>query len=511
MQTEINEDFKKALEILEQGKSLILTGRAGTGKSTFLHYFCQKTKKKFVLLSPTGVAAVNIGGQTIHSFFRFKPGVTLEEARNTGRRYQKDKLFKNLELMIIDEISMVRCDLLDCIDIFLKTARKNNLPFGGIQVFFVGDLYQLPPVVTSNEKNVIGSIYQTPYFFSAKVMKEFFPEFVEFEKVYRQKQKDFIELLNGIRNKTIPDEMIKRLNSRFLTEIDDEKYSDYIYLTATNSQADHINEKNLNNLPGKSMTYIASVEGDFSPKYYPVDFSITLKKGARIMLVNNDTSGRWINGSLGWVEKMDKYYIKVRLDDGGMFYVEPYLWEIYESFFDEKENAIKRRTIGSFLQIPVQLAWAITIHKSQGKTFDRVIVDIGRGTFSPGQVYVALSRCTSFEGLILKKPIEKKHIWLDKKIVKFLTQYQYQKSQQNIPDYEKISLIKKAIKEKRKLKIVYLKAIDQKSKRVILPEKIYQAYYNGYAFIAVDAHCFLRKQKRTFNLRRILEIDMIDD
>lgn len=325
-----------------------MTGRAGTGKSTFLHYFCQKTRKQFALLAPTGVAAVNIGGQTIHSFFKFKPGVTLEEARNSGRASQREKLYQNLELLIIDEISMVRCDLLDCVDIFLKTARKNNLPFGGVQAFFVGDLYQLPPVVTNNEMKTVNIIYQTPYFFSAEVMKQFSAEFVEFEKVYRQKQQDFIELLNGIRNKTITDEMLKRLNSRFVPNLDERKYPDYIYLTARNIQADQLNEKNLNNLPGKPQSYIASVKGSFSTEFYPALFNLTLKKGARVMLLNNDSKGRWINGSLGWVEKLEPEFIRVILDDGGRFNIEPYLWEIFESFFDEKEKKSKGKQLEAF-------------------------------------------------------------------------------------------------------------------------------------------------------------------
>lgn len=507
---EINDQFKKAIDLLESGKNLILTGRAGTGKSTFLNYFCQNTKKQFVLLAPTGVAAVNIGGQTIHSFCKFKPGVTFDEARNSGKKSQKNKMYQHLQILIIDEISMVRCDLLDCIDIFLRTARKNNLPFGGVQTFFVGDLYQLPPVVTSNETKTIDVIYETPYFFSSKVMQGFSSEFIEFEKIYRQKDQYFIELLNGIRNKTISDEMLEALNSRFMPDFDENKHPEYIYLASRNAQAEMLNEKNLNYLPGKVQLYPASVEGNFSSEFFPASANLTLKKDARVMLLNNDSKGRWINGSLGWVKKMEQDFINVALDQGGKFDVYPYLWEIYEGFFDEREKTIKRRTIGSFLQIPVQLAWAITIHKSQGKTFDKAIVDIGKGTFTPGQVYVALSRCRSLDGLVLKKRIEKKHIWLDRRVVKFITQYQYQRSEQSFSFEDKACLVKKAIKEKRRMNIVYLKASDEKSRRVILPKRIYETEYNGYAFTAVDAYCFLRKQKRVFNLKRILEMRIID-
>lgn len=510
MDIEINEKFKKVIELLESGKSLILTGRAGTGKSTFLRYFCENTKKQFVLLAPTGVSAVNIGGQTIHSFFKFKPNVTFEEAEKIAEELSEKEIYRKIELMIIDEISMVRADLLDCIDIFLKKIRKNKNPFGGIQVLFVGDLYQLPPVIENKEENIFKKLYETPYFFSSKIMKNFSPEFIELEKIYRQKEQEFINLLNAIRNKTVTEEMIKKLNERYIPNFDEEKNPDYIYLTTRNKQADEINERNLSKLPGETFIYLAEIKGNFNPEYYPTEKNLKLKKKARIMLLNNDSLSRWINGSLGWVKDLSDDYIEVTLDDGKEVIVEPYCWEINELYYDEKENAIKKRTIGSFLQLPVQLAWAITIHKSQGKTFEKAVVDIGKGVFAPGQVYVALSRCKTFDGLILKRPIEKKHIFLDKRVVKFLTEYQYKKSEEEISIEERIELIKRAIKENKKIKITYLKSTDKKTKRVIKPIKVHNTEFNGKPYIALKGYCYLRKEERIFNLKKILEIEIIE-
>ena len=510
MKIEINNQFKQALFLLEEkGKNLILTGRAGTGKSTFLDYFYENTQKQFVLLAPTGVAAVNIGGQTIHSFFRFKPGVVIEEAEKLGEKAKKSSFYKGIDLLIIDEISMVRADLLDCIDIFLKRARKSTLPFGGVQILFIGDLYQLPPVVKGEEKKVLEKIYATPYFFSAKVMEELSAEFIEFEKIYRQRDEEFINLLNSIRNKSIDETMINYLNSRVGIKAEDESF--YIYLTPRNQQADEINQKNLDCLSGQTRIFQADIKGDFSEDYFPADVELKLKVGARVMFLNNDTNDRWINGSLGWVKKISDDFVKVKLDEGEMVEVEPFTWVINESYFDEKERKIKRREIGSFTQIPLSLAWAITIHKSQGKTFDKVILDIGKGIFSHGQVYVALSRCRSFTGLILKQPIKKGHIWLDRRVIKFLTNFQYQKAEEVISFEEKLALVKEAIKKKKRLQILYLKAKDEKSRRQILPKKVYQTEFNGYPYTAIDAYCFLRKEVRVFNLKRILKITVVED
>lgn len=510
MEIELNEQFNEALKIIESGKNLILTGRAGTGKSTFLKYLCENTKKQYVLLAPTGVSAVNIGGQTIHSFFKFKPNVTIDEAVEIANRNIENEIYRKIDLMIIDEISMVRADLLDCMDIFLKIVRKNKKPFGGVQILFVGDLYQLPPVVDKEEKEIFTKIYETPYFFSSNVMKNFSPEFIEFEKIYRQKEREFIDILNAIRNDKITEEMIKKLNERYVPDFNEEENQDYIYLTSRNEEANEINRKNLEKLEGQAVVYTANVEGTFDPEYFPTDLKLKLKKSARVMLLNNDNFGRWINGSLGWIKNLHSEYIEVILDNGKEITVEPYQWEINELYFDKKEEKIKKRTIGTFSQIPVQLAWAITIHKSQGKTFEKVIIDIGKGIFAPGQLYVALSRCRTIEGIILKKPIEKKHIYIDKRVVKFLTKYQYKKAEEDISLDEKILLIKRAIEEKKKIQITYLKSNDEKTHRVIYPQKIYETELNGIPYIALEGYCYLKNKKRVFNLKKILKAKLIE-
>ncbi len=509
MDIEINTDFKKALNLLEGEKNLFITGRAGTGKSTFLKYFCENTKKQFVLLAPTGVAAVNIGGQTIHSFFRFKPGVTLDEAEKIGKRNQKNKLYQKLELLIIDEISMVRADLFDCVDIFLKKARKNNLPFGGVQLLFIGDLYQLPPVERAEEKESFKRVYESPYFFSGRAMKELTLEIIEFEKIYRQKDSRFINLLNKVRNKSIEEEDIHKLNERYIKDFDEKEYQDHIYLTTRNLQADEVNGRNLDRLKEKKFIFTAESDGEFERNLHPAEEILILKKGARVMFLNNDKFNRWINGSLGWVKKINKEKIIVAVDGGGEEEVEQYTWEINENYFDQEIKIIKRRTIGSFTQVPLKLSWAITIHKSQGKTFDKVVIDIGRGTFTSGQAYVALSRCRSFEGIVLKAPLKKNHIWLDWRVMQFLTNFQYKLAKKELSDEKKELLIRQAIEKKQKIEIIYLKAKDEKSKRIILPKKLQMEEYNGHDYLALTAYCFLRTGERIFNVKRIIQIKQI--
>jgi ATP-dependent DNA helicase PIF1 len=507
MKIEVNEAFQKAIDFINQGKNVFITGRAGTGKSTFLQYLCQNIKKNYVLLAPTGVAAVNIGGQTIHSFFRFKPGITVDEAEKRGKK-TKSEIYKKLALLIIDEISMVRADLFDCVDVFLRKSRQNEKPFGGVQLLLIGDLYQLPPVVKKNESG-FSSFYQSSYFFSSKVMDNLDLFLIEFEKIYRQKDEEFINILNRIRNKDLDEEILEKLNKQYQEDFDEEKYRDYIFLTTRNDQAEAINFNNLEKLPGKAYTFEAEINGEIEEELYPADVFLTLKKGARVMFLNNDSRDRWINGSLGWVVSVSKEKVVVRVDDSGVEEVEPYTWEIIENYFDEKQKKIKKKTIGYFSQYPLKLSWAITIHKSQGKTFDKVVIDIGRGSFTPGQVYVALSRCRSLSGIVLKQPIKKKHIWSDWKVRQFLTNFQYKKSEEIISFDEKLALIKKAVKNKEKLEIVYLKAKDEKSKRVILPKKIYQADFQGHSFWAVEGYCFLREEERVFNVKRIVEIRVV--
>jgi len=511
---EINTDFQKALFLLEKNDHhIFITGKAGTGKSTLLDYFRSHTKKKLVVLAPTGVAAVNIQGETIHSFFHFMPGVTTKEAKDIALHFNKTKIYQELEMIIIDEISMVRADLLDCIDVFLRTVRKNSLPFGGLRMVFIGDLYQLPPVVTSHEKEIFKNHYRSPYFFDSKVFQELLfgkdkiqIEFMELEKIYRQKDDQFIRLLNNIRNRSITDEEINILNKQYQPKI--RTKHDYIYLTSLNKQAEEINQRNLHLLKTPAKKYRAEIEGNFAEKDYPTEKNLILKKGCRVMFLNNDNGGRWINGTTGEVVETKRDRVVVKIDKGETVVVKPYLWVIYKNYYDEKTKSIEKETIGSFLQIPLVLAWAITIHKSQGKTFNKVIIDVGRGTFTHGQMYVALSRCQTIEGIILKQPLKKSHILMDYRIVKFLTSFQYKKSEEKMSTKDKEIFLRKAAKEKTKLEIIYLKSKDEKSKRVILPLKVAGMEYLGFKFLGLEAFCYLRNEKRIFRVEKILEIKL---
>lgn len=508
---DLNEGFLHALHIMEEtDKNVFITGRAGTGKSTLLQHFRNTTKKKIAVLAPTGVAAINIMGQTIHSFFGFKPDITPDIVHSIKPR--EKNIYKNLDVIVIDEVSMVRSDLMDCIDGFLRIYGKNkNKPFGGLQMIFIGDLYQLPPVVTHRENMLFKSLYKSPYFFDSMVFHNGFEmDFIELEKVYRQRDDKFLNILNAIRNNTASDNDIATINKRYIPDFREEK-DFYIHLTTTNDLADSINRQKLAELKGKEYSYHGLIEGDFSIKDLPTGIEINLKIGAQVMLLNNDPMGRWINGSIGRIIGIEKTkdepdVIKIKLQDKEIVDVIPYTWGIYEYHYDKKNKKIISDVIGTFTQYPIKLAWAVTIHKSQGLTFEKVIIDIGRGTFSHGQLYVALSRCTSLNGIVLKKPIAKKHIFMDSRVVDFITKYQYKQSQKSLPLDEKISIIKEAIKDSKPIEIVYLKTKDEKSRRTIIPYFVGELEYNGRKFTGIQAYCKYRNDMRVFHIERILEI-----
>lgn len=511
VEIELNPEFRRALELMEEtDRHVFVTGRAGTGKSTLLQYFRFSTRKKAVVLAPTGVAAVNVGGQTIHSFFRFKPNVTTASIKKTKSAKDKPTIYKKLTTIVIDEVSMVRADLLDCVDKFLRLNGPDaKRPFGGVQMIFIGDLYQLPPVVSGPEKEIFRGHYRTPYFFSAEVFGQLDLEFVELEKVYRQTDDEFIRLLNAIRNRTATDEDLTLLNRRCNAAFEPPEDEFYISLTSVNQTADAINERRMERLPGRIWRAEGIIEGEFEKDYLPTALELKLKKGAQIMLLNNDAYGRWINGTIGRVKGFGKSdegeeVIRARLDNGETVEIGPYRWEIFRFFL--KDGELASEAVGAFTQYPVRPAFAVTIHKSQGKTFERAVIDVGRGTFAHGQMYVALSRCVSLEGIVLKQPLKKSHILMDWQIVRFLTHLQYAKAEEQCPRPQKLALIRTAIKEKKDLEILYLKAKDEKTRRRIRPISVGEMQYNGRPFMGMNAWCLMRGEKRVFNVDRILEI-----
>jgi ATP-dependent exoDNAse (exonuclease V) alpha subunit len=515
---ELNEQFRHTLDIMEHtDKNIFITGRAGTGKSTLLNYFRNTTKKRVVVLAPTGVAAINVKGQTIHSFFKFKPHVTLQKINPIPRERNTTTVYQELDVIVIDEISMVRADLLDCVDKFLRLNGPNrNNTFGGIQMIFVGDLYQLPPVVTKDEKEILSSMYETPYFFSAHVFNHLEMEFIELQKIYRQHDEHFISLLNAIRNKSITNEGLELLNQRYIPDYEPALDDFYVHLTPTNELAERINCKQLDKLANAKYTFTGTIDGKFGKEYLPTAVNLEIKTGAQIMMLNNDASGRWVNGTIGKIadiEAMEKEgiietVIIAELANGKMVEVSPYIWEIFRFFI--KDGQLQSEVVGTFTQYPLMLAWALTIHKSQGKTFEKVIIDIGKGTFAHGQMYVALSRCTKLDGIILKKIIHKNHIWMDYKVMSFLTKYQYKKAEQICSSEEKIKIIRKAIKNNSALRIVYLKPNDEKTERIIEPANVGEMEYNNVKYIGVEAFCQKRKQNRVFRIDRILEIKELE-
>ena len=511
---EINEQFKLALDLLENTQNnVLITGRAGTGKSTLLNYFVNNTKKDVVVLAPTGVAAVNVRGQTIHSFFRFNPTVTLEGVK---KLYGPDvHIYKAIDSIIIDEISMVRADLLDCVDKFLRlNGKSKNEPFGGTQMVFIGDLYQLPPVVKGKEKEIFKTYYKSPYFFDSHIFNKFKIEFIELEKIYRQTDKKFINLLNAIRNKSVTFADLKEINKRLNPHFEPQSDDFFIYLTTTNQLSDGINYKELGKLDSKCYTFKGKIFGDFDISYLPTSEELQIKEGSQIMLLNNDQNGKWVNGTVGKVIKIESKdgkepVIKAKLSDGNVVDVKKHKWDLSSFKYNNETKRLESEIMGSFTQYPIRLAWAVTIHKGQGKTFDKIIVDIGNGTFTHGQVYVALSRCTTLQGIVLKKPIEKKHIWMDWAVVKFLTQFQYDISQNKFSIDDKVDLINKAINSGTNLNMVYLKSNDEKSKRIIAPKKVGMMEYMNKSYLGVEAYCFKRKDDRVFRVDRILELEPI--
>lgn len=420
--------FDRALKAMNGTKPFVfVTGRAGTGKSTLLKYFRETTDLNCVYLAPTGVAALNIEGETIHSFFRFSPNITPTEARRQAKSADPE-LVEAIDALVIDEISMVRADLMDCIDAFLRASRRVKEPFGGVRIIVIGDLFQLPPVLRADERHVFFDRYTTPYFFSSDVMRTLLGahpmEYIELDTVYRQKDQEFINLLNNVRDRTVTGAQLSTLNKRMgPMEVQENAVSDgALHLTTTNAAADAVNVKRLADLPGKAESFSGKREGEFTPRDMPTEETLVLKVGARVMFVRNDAEGKWVNGTLGTVTKLMNGCVQVAIDDGETLTVGPVQWTMYRTVLDNETRALDREKVGTFTQLPLKLAWAATIHKSQGKTFDRVVIDLGSGAFAAGQVYVALSRCRALSGIVLAKPVRAHHLILDEKVREFLNE-----------------------------------------------------------------------------------------
>lgn len=422
---ELSDDFKYVLDCLEkQSTNLFITGRAGTGKSTLLQLFRNTTHKKTVVLAPTGIAALNVKGQTIHSFFGFPPKPL---AREEIRRRRDRRLYKKMEVLIIDEISMVRADLLDNIDYFLRVNRENPYPFGGVQVVFFGDLFQLPPIVSSiAEKQLFEDYYDSPYFFSAKVFEEDFDlDKIELRKVYRQENRYFLRLLDSIRLNQMDYDDLEDLNQRYLPAFEAEDF--YITLSARNAKVDSINRKEIDKIAYPAFLYQASITGAFPPNLFPTEAGLQLKLHSQVMFIKNDPQKKFVNGTIGKVIKLENDKVTVLVEEFGQkreVEVEPMDWEIQKYKLNPDDpSKIETEVIGTFKQIPLKLAWAITIHKSQGKTFDKVIIDMGKGAFEFGQTYVALSRCRTLEGIVLKQAIRPRDIMTDERIIEWYEQH----------------------------------------------------------------------------------------
>lgn len=427
---EMNEESLKAWDIIEKtSANLFLTGKAGTGKTTFLKELKLRSPKRMVVLAPTGIAAINAGGVTIHSFFQlplspYLPGTTF--AGGEKKRFQFSKVKRNIirtmDLLVIDEISMVRSDLLDAIDSVMRRYRKHDLPFGGVQLLMIGDLQQLAPVVTEHEESMLRQYYDTPFFFSSKALQQASYLTIELQTVYRQQDERFVALLNQIRENKASDETLAALNKRYIPDFQPPKGGDYIRLTTHNIPAQHINEQELGNLPSQVYSFTAEVEGNFPETSYPADFKLLLKKGAQIMFIKNDADHRFYNGMIGEVTAIDNQEIRVMgKDNGEEFILEKAEWSNSKYTLNEQTQEIEETVEGTFRQYPVRLAWAITIHKSQGLTFEHAIIDASR-SFTHGQTYVALSRCKTLEGMVLSQPLSRGAIISSKTVDAFTSQ-----------------------------------------------------------------------------------------
>lgn len=417
-QIELTDEFKEALSALEGSLSpLFITGNAGTGKSTLLEHFRRTTKKNVVAVAPTGMAALNVRGVTIHSFFKLPPKLLQEE--DIRINHQNVDMFKKIDMIVIDEVSMVRADLLDAIDTSLRLHRANRSAFGGVQIAMFGDICQLPPVVKGSElAEYFSTDFQTPFFFSAKALRRTGLHVIELKRVFRQTDPEFVEVLNRIRRADASIDDMIAINERCEESKPNSALDPEIILTTTNKAAEEINRDRLAELPPPEFRSEAVVVGKFNKDAYPTSEHLVLKKGAKIMLIRNN-GVKWVNGTLGTVTGWDDHSIAVSLPTGN-YSVGPEKWEVIEYRYDKKNKRIEENVVGSFQQFPVKLAWAITIHKSQGQTFEKVVIDMNKGAFAHGQLYVALSRCKSLPGIRMMTPVALTDLCFDERVAGFI-------------------------------------------------------------------------------------------